>query len=345
VAPSSHTHQGESLDAARPQPLVSVVVAARNGAHQLPILFEALSQQTLPGSEFEVIVVDDASSDETSAVIEASGIARGVRSDEPLGLPRARNVGIREAAGGLIALTDADTVPDRTWLELGVARMEETGADILSGGVSIPLGDRPSIAALLDAMNWLDPERCVEGGFALGANIWTRRATFERWGLFREDGTPYGHDDAEWGKRATRGGARLVYAPDVHLTHPARARMRQVRQKAYALGHGFAHHRRPPLNTVAGLPPLFLRPTPYLPPKRIPLERLRRRGHNPTAAEAVLIYLSQWLFVDLAKLAGDFAGEIAYARERRRQRDSPSPTADGPPQLAPRLAGSRSGQS
>jgi glycosyltransferase involved in cell wall biosynthesis len=320
------------------------VVAARNGAHQLPILFEALSQQTLPESEFEVIVVDDASSDETSAVIEASGIARAVRSDEPLGLPRARNVGIREAAGDLIALTDADTVPDRTWLELGVARMDETGADILSGGVSIPL-DRPSIAALLDAMNWLDPERCVAGGFALGANIWTRRATFERWGLFREDGTPYGHDDAEWGKRATRGGARLVYAQDVHLTHPARARMRQVRRKAYALGHGFAHHRRPPLNTVAGLPPLFLRPTPYLPPRRIPLERLRRRGHDPTAAEAVLIYFSQWLFVDLAKLAGDFAGEIAYARERRRQRDSSSPAGDGPPQLAPRLAGSRSAQS
>lgn len=287
-----------------------------------------------------MIVVDDASSDATSAVTEASGIARAVRSDEPLGLPRARNVGIRAAAGDLIALTDADTVPDPTWLELGLARMAETGADIIGGGVSIPLGERPSIAALVDAMNWLDQERCVAGGFALGANIWTRRATFERWGLFREVVISY-HDDAEWGRRATRGGARLVYAPEVHVAHPSRARMRQVRRKAYAQGAGFAAHRRPPLNTVAGLPPLFLRPTPYLPPRRIPLERLRRRGHAPTATEAVRIYVAQWIFVDLAKLVGDLAGEVAYARRRRKSLASAD---DRPPQLEPRAAGAGSAQ-
>lgn len=340
TSPDTERDEPPGAFAPRSQPVVSVVVAARNGAEQLPILFEALSQQTLPRSDFEVIVVDDASTDATSSVVEASGIARGVRSDQPIGLPRARNVGIREAAGDLIALTDADTVPDRTWLERGVARMAETGADIISGGVTVPLGDAPSIAALLDAMNWLDPERCVAGGFALGANIWTRRETFERWGLFRDVSISY-HDDAEWGKRATRGGARLVYAPDVHLVHPPRSRMAQIRRKASALGRGFAQHRRPPLNTVAGLPPLFLRPTPYLPPRRIALERLRRRGHDPSAREAVLLYASQWVFVDLAKLVGDFVGEVAYMRERRRLGRPPIPLGEEPPKLAPRLAESR----
>lgn len=331
------TEREGSLETMPSRPLVSVVVAARDGAHQLPILFDALSRQTLPRSDFEVIVVDDASSDTTSTVVEASGIARAVRSDEPLGLPRARNIGIREAAADVIALTDADTVPDPTWLELGLARMTETEADILCGGLTIPLGDRPSIAALVDAMNWLDPERCVEGGFALGATIWTRRATFERWGLFRDIGATY-HDDAEWGKRATRGGARLVYAPDVHMTHPSRARMKQVRKKAYAQGFGFALHRRPPLDTVAGLPPLFLRPTPYLPRRRLPLDRLRRRGYDPNWWQTALIYLSQWIFVDLSKLVGDLAGEVAYARERRRRGTSELIPRE-PPQLAPRLAG------
>ena len=218
--------------------------------------------------------------------------------------------------------------------------MAETGTDILSGGVSIALGNRPSIAALVDAMNWLDPERCVAGGFALGANIWTRCATFERWGMFRENIASYGHDDAEWGKRATRGGARLVYVADVHVTHPPRARMREVRRKAYSLGRGFAQHRRPPLNTVAGLPPLFLRPTPYLPPRRIPLDRLRRRGYDPRPREVALIYLSQWIFVELAKLVGDLVGEVSHARQRRGQ--SITPQSDKPPQLPPRVAELRS---
>lgn len=318
---SSDTEHAASREVSPPagRPAVSVVIAARNASRQLPTLFEALYQQTLPRAEFEVIVVDDASDDGTSAVVEASGIARAIRSDEGIGPARARNLGISAAAGGLIALTDADTVPDRTWLEVGVRRMAETGADILGGGVSIPLGDEPSIAALVDAMNWLDAQRCIDGGFALSANLWTRRGTFERWGLFSERAALY-HEDAEWGKRATRDGAKLLYAPEVHLTHPARSRMAQVRKKAYGMGFALAPHRRPPLNTVEGLPPLFLRPTPFLPPRRVPLERLRARGYEPSRAEAVLIHLSQWLFVRLPMLAGDFMGELAYAREHRRGR-------------------------
>ena len=94
------------------RPLVSVVVAARNCAHQLPTLLEALADQTLPRSEFELIVVDDGSSDGTSGVIEANGIGRAIRSEVGVGLPRARNIGIRAAAADIVALTDADTVPD-----------------------------------------------------------------------------------------------------------------------------------------------------------------------------------------------------------------------------------------
>lgn len=307
-----------ALKSKHEKPLVSVVVTAHNAAPQLPLLFEALTAQTLPRSAFEVIVVDDGSVDETSSVVEASGLARLIHSRTNVGQPRARNFGIRAAAGRFIALTDADTVPDPTWLEAGLTRMRETDADIVAGGVSIALGSRPSIAALVDAMNWLNPRLCVEAGFPLGANIWARRETFDRWGLFSEEGTTFMHDDAEWGKRATRGGAKLEYAADVHLTHPPRARMSQVRTKAYRSGRAFAPHRRPPLNTVEGLPPLFLRPTPYLPPRRISVERLQELGYSPTTTQRMLIHISQWIFVRLPMLAGDFVGELTYRRERHR---------------------------
>ena len=300
------------------RPVVSIIVAARNGAHQLPTLFAALERQTFPKERFEVIVVDDGSDDPTEAVVEASSLARVIRCDPPVGVRRARNIGVRAARGDLIAVTDADTVPDPTWLELGVARMSDTDADMIGGGVSITLGDSPSIAALVDAMNWLNQKRCVKQGFAVTANVWARRETFERWGFFNEEIETHYHEDAEWGQRATRGGARLVYAPDVHVSHPPRDRMKEVRGKAYKLGFGLATYRRLPLSAIRNVPPLFLRPSPFLPPRHIPLERLRELGHEPTRVQTVLLYLSQWLFVILPRIAGDFMGELTLARGRLR---------------------------
>jgi glycosyltransferase involved in cell wall biosynthesis len=300
-------------------PFVSVIVAARNGAEQLPVLFDALRRQNFPREAFEVIVVDDASDDGTEGVAAASGIARAIRCDTRVGLPRARTVGIRAAKGELIAITDADVVPDPDWLERGVARTRETGADILGGRITIALGDTPSIAALVDAMNWFNQEACVKQGFVLGGTLWAPRTTFDRWGLLSEEIEAYGHEDAEWGQRATSGGARIAYAPDVHLTHPPRTRMRDVSRKAYGLGFGLAPHRRIPHSTIRNLPPLFLRPTPFLPPRRIALNRLRELGQNPTRLQTARIYLSQWVFVELPKIAGDLMGELKYARTHRRR--------------------------
>lgn len=344
---SLHEHTGSdtkhqrSLQAAAPsaRPAVSVVVAARNAAHQLPTLFEALSHQTLPQSEFEVIMVDDGSSDGTAQVARSSGLARVV-SEPHVGKPRAVNIGIRAAAGELIALTDADVVPDSDWLERGVRAMRDPAIDILGGGITIDLGTRPSIPALVDAMNWLDQRRCCEQGFPIGANVWTRQKAFQQWGLLNEE-IPYYHNDAEWGKRATVAGAKLVYAREVHVSHPARAKLSQVARKAYGLGAALAPHRRPPFSTVGGLPPLFLRPTPYLPPRRLALGRLNELGLRPSASQKIAIYFSQWLFVMLPMLVGDVMGELEYARKRRSRRQSPPPASDSPAQVLPETAESQ----
>ena len=278
-------------------------------------------------------MVDDGSSDETAEIALGSGLAR-VLTEPHVGKPRAVNIGVRAAAGELIALTDADVVPDDDWLELGVRAMRDPSIDILGGGITIDLGASPSVAALVDAMNWLDQRRCCEQGFPIGANVWTRRKAFERWGLLDEE-IPYYHNDAEWGKRATGAGANLVYAGDVHVSHPARARLSQVARKAYGLGMALAPYRRPPFTTVGDLPPLFLRPTPYLPPRRLRLGRLNELGRQPTAVQKIAIYFSQWLFVMLPMLAGDVVGETGYARERRRKQQSPPRAAEGSQEAAP----------
>ena len=91
-------------------PLVSVVVATHNRAARLAALLESLQQQTL--EDFEVVVCDDASSDDTQDVLARPWQLdlRHVRRDVAGGPAKARNAGWRAARGRLIAFTDDDCV-------------------------------------------------------------------------------------------------------------------------------------------------------------------------------------------------------------------------------------------
>jgi GT2 family glycosyltransferase len=307
----------EQLPAAVP-PDVSVVITARNAAAELRTLLDTLRMQTLPRERFEIVVVDDASDDDTASVAGADNSVRMIHSAEHVGLPRGRNIGIRAARASIIAFTDADCVPDFDWLERGLARLEESGADLLAGGITIPVGGSPSIAALVDSATYLDQERYTQRGFGAGANLWVRRGVFDRFGLFREELQAYGGDEEEFCQRATTAGAQIVYAPDAHVSHPPRARLRDLSRKAYKLGYGLAAHRRHNPGPLGQQPRLFLQPRLYLPRRRIyRLERLRA-AYAPSRTQLLGMYVVQHLFVQVPAMAGDLMGELRAARESRR---------------------------
>jgi len=101
-------------------PPISVVVAARNEADTLPALLDALDDQTHPS--FEIILVDDASTDDTAAIAETWTADRThttlVQIDNP-SFPRKKNAlaaGIEAATHDLLAFTDADCRPPADWL-------------------------------------------------------------------------------------------------------------------------------------------------------------------------------------------------------------------------------------
>ena len=164
----------------------SVVVCGHNGARSLPALLGALAGQTLARNRFEVVYVDDASTDDSVGVVERSRLARVVRAETRIGLPRARNAGIRAARGAVLAFTDVDTMPGERWLENGWRRFEDPAVGYLAGGITMPVGRKPSIAALVDATTYLDQELYVELGYAAGANFWVRRSVADRVGGFNE---------------------------------------------------------------------------------------------------------------------------------------------------------------
>jgi len=121
------------FEAGRRWPRVSVVVCTFNGARTLARCLEELERLDYP--DFEVIVVDDGSTDD-SAAIAGSHDCRLI-STENHGLASARNTGMRAAGGEIVAYLDDDAHPDPHWLRYLVATMED-GGFAGAGGPNLP---------------------------------------------------------------------------------------------------------------------------------------------------------------------------------------------------------------
>jgi glycosyltransferase involved in cell wall biosynthesis len=198
-----------------------VVVPARNAAATLRRTLECLAaQQGAPA--FEVIVVDDGSTDRTAEIARAAGV-RLVQT-EGVGSGQARNIGVREASGDVIAFTDADCFPTPGWLAAALPRLDS--ADLVAGAVA---PDPTAQLGPFDRTVWVERET----GLYETANLLIRRDLFEQIGGFEvwlsSNGSKRGWTNPElaedvWlGWRARRAGARTAFAPDAlvhHAVHP-----------------------------------------------------------------------------------------------------------------------------
>ena len=187
---------------------MTVIVPARDAAATLPRTLDALAASAV---EHEVIVVDDASRDDTAAIAEGRG-ARVVRNTRAFGPARSRNTGAALASAPLLAFTDADCVPEPGWLDAGIRALRD--ADLVTGPIvpERPPGpfdrtlDRPGPSPLFET-----------------ANLLVRREVFARLGGFSPFGgaRPEDHfgEDAIFGWRARAAGARVAFAPDATVAH------------------------------------------------------------------------------------------------------------------------------
>lgn len=109
---------------------VSVIIAAKNYGHYLPLAIESALQQSLPA--LEIIVLDDGSTDDTPQIIKnycgSHSLIKGVRLDG-LGLSRARNIGIELSKGRFVALLDADDLwePEKLHKQMPLFENSEVG--------------------------------------------------------------------------------------------------------------------------------------------------------------------------------------------------------------------------
>lgn len=128
-------------------PRVSVVVASYNGERTLKACLDSLQRLNYP--DYEVILVDDGSTDNTPQIAAAHPQVRYFRHAENLGLSVARNTGIAAATGEIIAFTDADCRADTDWLYYLVGDLLDSEFAGIGGHNFLPPDDSSVAAAVL----------------------------------------------------------------------------------------------------------------------------------------------------------------------------------------------------
>ena len=126
-------------------PKVSVVVASYNGGRTLRACLESLQRLNYP--DYEVILVDDGSTDDTPEIVKAFPAVRQVRQPN-LGLSAARNSGTQAATGEIVAFTDSDCRADEDWLHYLVGDLVRGGWAAAGGHNFLPPEDSPVAAAV-----------------------------------------------------------------------------------------------------------------------------------------------------------------------------------------------------
>lgn len=129
-------------------PRLSVVIPTYNRARCLRRTLNALERQTLPAAEFEVVAIDDGSTDETPAVLaEMRQYALRALSQRNAGPGAARNAGVLEARAATIVFVDDDVVPTPQLLALHAAAQDETPGVVIGSMLPPPRARQPVWAA------------------------------------------------------------------------------------------------------------------------------------------------------------------------------------------------------
>lgn len=203
--------------------LVSVIVPTYHRPLRLAMAVESILAQQLPeGHSLEVIIaVSDPHNEADVAATEELTMDPRVRTVSAAGPgpARARNVGIAASSGSLLAFLDDDCVAQPGWLAAGIHALGK--ADLVQGRTT-PEAEVPPLyhSVWVDPPSWLW-ESC---------NLLARREAVERAGLFDDAWNPtwrvgdHFGEDAEWGWRMVRSGARPAFVPEALVHHAVEPR-------------------------------------------------------------------------------------------------------------------------
>lgn len=227
----------DSLSAAPATLKASVVIPTYNRRAFLERCLRSLFTQTAPGDLYEIVVVDDGSTDDTADLVAGLSATApcGVRyhGQPNSGRARARNAGIQLARGKYIIFLDSDMVVNESFVAAHLACHAQPGRIVHGQVINTPDWDEP---------HKVEPKLSdYSRAFFATGNVSLERAKLLEAGLFSEAFTEYGWEDLELGTRLRRLGLTAVKCPAArswhYLPQLTYAQVPQIIRREHERGH------------------------------------------------------------------------------------------------------------
>ena len=228
-------------------PRVSLVICTHNRAALLDQTVQAVQAAIAHAPDrFELLVVDNASTDDTPAVARR----RGVRlvAEPTVGLTHARNTGVEAARAPWVWFLDDDIAPHAGWADAVLRAVEQTGVGLIAGRILLRWPDRepawlpPELRGSYSALDLgAEPGPLAWPRFPFGANMGVRRDVYTAAGgclpeLGRQGRVLLSNEDKDLAHRIHLAGVRSWYAGDAavdHLVDPSRRSIAWLLRRSY----------------------------------------------------------------------------------------------------------------
>ncbi|WP_255169131.1 glycosyltransferase [Natrononativus amylolyticus] len=300
------------------KPILSVVVPVYNDPRGIRETLESVTAQTYPAEAYEILAVDNGSTDGTREVIRAfesfHDTVRLLVEDEIQGSYAARNEGIEHARGEIVSFVDADMTVEEDWAESIVASYEEHGWDYMGCPVELYV-ERETLTATYDrTLGGFPVEQYMrERNFTGTGSLSVRREVFDAVGRFDERIVSQG--DGEFGKRVAEAGFDQHFEPEITMYHAARSDLRAWLRKQVRIGRGAIQKQVYYPERTEGAERVHpLHPRKFLPPNPLGFyERLTAREARPSGREIAGLYAID----SLSKLARTGGGILEWIEQSR----------------------------
>ncbi len=283
--------------------MISVVIPVRDEEEHLGSCLEALQNQGLSSTDYEIVAVDDGSRDRSPEIAKSLGARLIHQSGQ--GPSAARNIGIRAARGETILLLDADCLAPPDWIE-------RLTAPILSGEADVTVGRYES-----DQTNWVASliqleleqryERMSRHGkidyVNSGSSAFRRQILLDH--PFDESYRKAGMEDVELSFRLAGNGARMRFMPELAVKHSHPTEFSHyLRRKFYYAARAYQIYRKYPSKTLGDAS------TPQR--RRLQMVAIGLAGVlAPFSLKAAGVCLAVWLLLSVHFIAGAFRKSFA----------------------------------
>jgi len=218
---------------------LSIIIPVFNDLNAIKKTINALNNQTYDRDKFEIIVVDNNSSDGSYEYLQTVDNIVLLRETINLGSPYScRNRGIEASKADLIAFLDSTCVPKENFVEKGIEFSKNNKCDLFGGEIIFDFEGHQTASKVYDSITNIQMKKNIEeDGVAKTANLWVNRYVIEEVGTFLE-GVRSG-DDIGFTNRCKDKGMKLIFCEDCVAYKFARG-FKELMKKQYRVGKGKA---------------------------------------------------------------------------------------------------------